>query len=188
MIRRPPRSTLFPYTTLFRSISLDPNATPANIPISGIRIGVTGTIASVGQSYVTVNATVGSPNYTFASGQLLSNVGAVIAADRGADSDIFFLSFDQLGSNLHPFVGPTISNPPMTADNTPRPDFGIATFERVNRSMSAITGVPITNPTASTLYNSEQQSLPPESRRGGPRHPCPRVPRRRAGPGPPGPR
>ncbi|TLZ28822.1 MAG: LamG domain-containing protein [Gammaproteobacteria bacterium] len=147
-----------------RFISLDPNATPANIPISGIRIGVNGTIASVGQSYVTVNATVGSPNYTFASGQLLSNVGAVIAADRGADSDIFFLSFDQLGSNLHPFVGPTISNPPMTADNTPRPDFGIATFERVNRSMSAITGVPITNPTVSTLYNSEQQSLPPASR------------------------
>ena len=147
-----------------RFISLDPNATPANIPISGIRIGVNGTIASVGQSYVTVNATVGSPNYTFASGQLLSNVGAVIAADRGADSDIFFLSFDQLGSNLHPFVGPTISNPPMTADDTPRPDFGIATFERVNRSMSAITGVPITNPTVSALYNSEQQSLPPASR------------------------
>src|SRR5207253_5518812 len=73
-------------------------------------------------------------------------------------------SFDQLGSNLHPFVGPTISNPPMTPDDTPRPDFGIATFERVNRSMSAITGVPITNPTVSTLYNSEQQSLPPSSR------------------------
>src|SRR5947207_10105996 len=83
-----------------RFISLDPNATPANIPISGIRIGVNGTIASVGQSYVTVNATLGPPSYTFASGQLLSNVGAVIAADRGADSDIFFLSFDQLGSNL----------------------------------------------------------------------------------------
>jgi hypothetical protein len=49
----------------------------------------------------------------------------------------------------------------MTADNTPRPDGGIATFERVNRSMSVITGVPITNSTVSKLYNSEQQSLPP---------------------------
>ena len=152
------------YSYLFRKprfISLDPNAAPANIPISAIRIGVNGTIARVGQSYATVNATVGSPNYTFAGGQLLSNVGAVIAADKGADSDIFFLSFDQLGSNLHPFVEPTISNPPMTADNTPRADWGIATFERVNRSMSAITGVPITNTTVSALYNSEQQSLPP---------------------------
>jgi hypothetical protein len=85
----------------------------------------------------------------------------VIASDKGADNDMFFLSFDQLGSNLHPFVEPTLTNPPMTADNTPRADWGIATFERVNRSMSAITGVPITNPTVSALYNSEQQSLPP---------------------------
>src|SRR5438876_2674411 len=29
MIRRPPRSTLFPYTTLFRSIELDPGHTGA---------------------------------------------------------------------------------------------------------------------------------------------------------------
>ena len=155
------------YSYLFRKprfISLDPNATPANIPLSGIRIGVNGTIASVGQSYATVNATLGAPNYTFAGGQLLSNVGAVIAVDKGADSDLFFLSFDQLGSSSHPFVEPSIPNPPMTADNTPRPDFGIATFERVNRSMSAITGVPITNSTVAALYNSEQQSLPPAPR------------------------
>jgi hypothetical protein len=150
------------YSYLFRKprfISLDPNAAPANIPISGMRIGVNGTIAKVGQSYATMNATVGTPNYTFAGGQLLSNVGAVIASDRGADSDMFFLSFDKLGSNAHPFVEPT-SNSPMTADNTPRPDWGIATFEKVNRSMSAITGVPITNSTVAALYNSEQQSLP----------------------------
>jgi len=152
------------YSYLFRKprfISLDPNAVPANIPLSGIRIGVNGTIARVGQSYARVNATVAAPNYTFAGGQLLSNIGAVIASDKGADSDMFFLSFDQLGSNLHLFVEPTISNPPMTADNTPRADWGIATFERVNRSMAAITGVPITNPTVSALYNSAQQSLPP---------------------------
>jgi len=74
---------------------------------------------------------------------------------------MFFLSFDQLGSNVHPFVEATVSNPPMTPDNTPRADFGIATFERVNRSLSAITGVPITNSTVAALYNSAQQSLPP---------------------------
>jgi len=151
------------YSYLFRKprfISLDPNAVPANIPISGIRIGLNGAIASVGQSYATVDATVGSPNYTFAGGQLLSNVGAVIASDKGADGDLFFLSFDKLGSSTHAFAEPT-ANPPMTPDNTPRPDGGIATFERVNRSLSAITGVPITNSTVATLYSTEQQSLPP---------------------------
>src|SRR5690348_18058954 len=31
MIRRPPRSTLFPYTTLFRSMNLHPNAPMATL-------------------------------------------------------------------------------------------------------------------------------------------------------------
>jgi hypothetical protein len=39
------------------------------------------------------------------------------------------------------------------------PDFGIATFERVNNSLARITGVPITNSTVNTLYLSEQQSM-----------------------------
>src|SRR4029077_20788692 len=52
------------YSYLFRKprfISLDPNAVPANIPISGIRIGVNGTLASVGQSYAKMSAVVGAP-------------------------------------------------------------------------------------------------------------------------------
>ena len=36
MIRRPPRSTLFPYTTLFRSMALIRLATRRNIPMFGI--------------------------------------------------------------------------------------------------------------------------------------------------------
>src|SRR3712207_7884121 len=39
MIRRPPRSTLFPYTTLFRSVILD-NVTLSFLP--GAKIGVVG--------------------------------------------------------------------------------------------------------------------------------------------------
>src|SRR2546426_2903273 len=36
MIRRPPRSTLFPYTTLFRSISAKPSATPRLTALSAV--------------------------------------------------------------------------------------------------------------------------------------------------------
>src|SRR2546426_9010672 len=32
MIRRPPRSTLFPYTTLFRSLRSDPRGDPGGLP------------------------------------------------------------------------------------------------------------------------------------------------------------
>src|SRR5260221_14204984 len=35
MIRRPPRSTLFPYTTLFRSVNPTNGAVTASVPIGG---------------------------------------------------------------------------------------------------------------------------------------------------------
>src|SRR2546430_8736565 len=40
MIRRPPRSTLFPYTTLFRSVSLTVDAQLNQRPISPLIYGV----------------------------------------------------------------------------------------------------------------------------------------------------
>src|SRR2546428_4812420 len=40
MIRRPPRSTLFPYTTLFRSRV---TSATTNEPIAGVNVSVTGT-------------------------------------------------------------------------------------------------------------------------------------------------
>src|SRR2546430_4128001 len=46
MIRRPPRSTLFPYTTLFRSVSLF-RITPSPIP-SPVLVKTPGTERSVG--------------------------------------------------------------------------------------------------------------------------------------------
>src|SRR3712207_8047985 len=43
MIRRPPRSTLFPYTTLFRSPGYLPSATQTTLPASSITCGATPT-------------------------------------------------------------------------------------------------------------------------------------------------
>src|SRR2546426_5152199 len=37
MIRRPPRSTLFPYTTLFRSLAAGPRAPGARVAAPGLR-------------------------------------------------------------------------------------------------------------------------------------------------------
>jgi hypothetical protein len=152
------------YSYLFyqpKFISLDPNATvPANLPISGLRLGVNGVLVPAGQSYATMSASVGGANYTAANGQLLSNLGTIIPVTLGPDNDLFFLSFDQLGSHAHAYVEPTVVVAPPAPDNTPQPDFGVATFERLNNSLARITGVPITNSVVATLYNSEQQSLP----------------------------
>ncbi|MGH8211370.1 MAG: LamG domain-containing protein, partial [Steroidobacteraceae bacterium] len=150
------------YSYLFTNptfISLNPSATPANINIRGIRIGVNGTIPTAGQSYATLNATVGPPSYTPAGGQVLSTVGAVIPVDQGPATDMFFLSFDQFGSFSHPYVEPTYTAS-APVPGTPQPDMGIATFERVYHSMSGITGVPFTNPAVTAVYNSIQQSMP----------------------------
>jgi hypothetical protein len=143
-------------------ISLDPKAAPSGIVIRNIRIGVNGNIPTAGQSFATLSATVGPPSYTPTGGQVLSTVGAVIARDQGPATDMFFLSFDQLGSSMHTFVEPTY-NPPSQPAPTAQPvdpDFGIATFERAYHTMSTITGVNFNDQPVATMYNSIQQSMP----------------------------
>jgi hypothetical protein len=149
------------YSYLFANptfVSLDPKAAPANIVVKGMRIGVNGAIPSAGQSFATLSATVGPPTYSASGGQVLSTVGAVIAADHGPATDVFFLEFDQLGTFTHTWTEPTYTaTPPQPQPD--QPDMGIATFERVYHAMSTITGVPFTDSTVTTLYLSVQQSL-----------------------------
>jgi hypothetical protein len=151
------------YSYLFdqpKFISLDPTAMPANLPISGIRVGVNGVLAPAGQAFTSVNSTVGGSNYTAANGQLLSPLGTVVPATLGPSNDLFFLSFDQIGTHSHAYVDPTPPGTPPAPPTTPQPDFGVATFERVNHSMSKISGVAITDSAVNTLYQASQQSMP----------------------------
>jgi hypothetical protein len=152
------------YSYLFaqpKFVSLDPTATiPANLKLSGIRIGVNGQLAPAGQSFTTVNTTLGGSSYTAANGQLLSGLGTVVPLTLGPSNDLFFLSFDQLGSNVHPFVEPVVTVPPPTANNAAVPDYGVATFERLTHTMAKITGVPFTNATVYAQYMTSQQSMP----------------------------
>jgi hypothetical protein len=153
------------YSYLFTNptfISLNPSAAPSGIVIKNMRIGVNGNIPTAGQSFATLSATVGPPSYSSSGGQVLSTVGAVIAADQGPTTDMFFLSFDQLGSFTHTFVEPTYNPPtPPPAVTVPAdPDYGTATFERIYHTMSAITGVPFTTQSIAQLYNQIQQSMP----------------------------
>jgi hypothetical protein len=152
------------YSYLFTNptfISLNPTAAPAGINIAGMRIGINGNIPTSGQSYSTLNVTVGPPSYTSTGGQVLSTVGDIVAVDQGPATDMFFLSFDQFGTFSHTFVEPTYqatATPPCTTACPP--DMGIATFERVYHTMSSVTGVPITNTAVATAYQTLQQAMP----------------------------
>jgi hypothetical protein len=141
-------------------ISLNPNAAPANIPIAGIRFGVNGALQSSGQTWQMVNTTIGGSAYTAASGQLLSKVGGIVASDKGADTDLMFLAFDQIGSHSHPFVNTAAPAPVVSYAGLVAPTSGVKFYGQLNAAMSQITGVPVTNATVNTLYNTLQQSLP----------------------------
>ena len=151
------------YSYLFTNptfISLDPNQKPDGIAISGIRIGVNGTEAQVGQSYIPLNTTVTAAGYSSATGELLSNVGAVIALQKGPAADQFFLSFAQIGSQTHVYSEPAYAVP-VPVPGPAMPDLGVRTFERLNQAMSKLTGVPITNSNVAQVYASVQAALPP---------------------------
>ena len=149
-------SYLFTNPTFY---SLNPSAAPANIVIQGMRIGINGTIPTAGQSYSTMNVTVGPPNYSSTGGQVLSTVGDIVAVDQGPATDMFFLSFDQLGTFTHTYTEPVYTATAPTPGALP-PDYGVATFERVFHTMANVTGIPITNSAVNTVYQSIQQSMP----------------------------
>jgi mono/diheme cytochrome c family protein len=143
-------------------ISLEPNVSVPSLQIKGIRIGVNGTEAKVGQAYIPLDATVNSSNYVQGTGQLLSLVGTTIALDKGPLADEFFLTFEQIGSLVHPVVeqNPSPIDITQIPNGTPQPTVGMRTFEEISATMSKLTGVPTTNANVSQTYNTVKQQLP----------------------------
>jgi hypothetical protein len=147
-------------------VSLDPTVTPDGIVVKGIRIGINGSIPTVGQAYIPLNTTVTAANYKF-GGEVLSQVGTVIAIQSGPLTDQFFLSFDQLGTHTHVTVEAT----PVAAAPADIPmvaSVGVRTFAQINSSLNILSGVSA-NPAAvsaadmttiTTTYAAVQQQLP----------------------------
>lgn len=151
------------YAYLFTNptfISLDAEATPGNIPLRGMRIGINGAEARVGQAYVPLDTTITASNYTSGSGQLLSTVGTVIGLEKGPADDEFFLSFERIGTHTHDVIEPVPPPPEPPADRAPVPDIGVRTFDEINATMSEITGVPVTNAAVAQTFATLRQSLP----------------------------
>src|SRR5690606_37442639 len=141
-------------------ISLDPEAEPGSIQIEGIRIGVNGAEAQVGQAFSKVNVLVNNASYSPEAGQRLTELGTVIGLQKGPEDDLFFLSFDRIGEHTYvrtPLAGAT----PVAVDLPQRPDIGVRTFDQLNQSMAKITGVNTTNPGVRSTFLQVQQQLPP---------------------------
>ena len=143
-------------------ISLDPTVTAStlpSIPVQGIRIGINGTVPQVGQAYIPLSTTVSGTGYT-SQGEVLSNIGTVIGLQAGPATDQFFLTFDKLG-NQTDVVVEAIPTAPAPAPGPVVADIGVKTFAQINATLSALTGVPTTDPNVVATYQAVQQQLPP---------------------------
>jgi len=141
-------------------ISLDPNASVANLRIAGIRIGLNGDDHHPGQTYIPIDTTIGGANYSPTTGQLITPTGAVIGLEKGPFDDEFFVSFERIGNNSHPTPDPPVPTPATPADLPPDSDVGLRTFDELNATLSQITGVPQTNARVVQTYDLVKQALP----------------------------
>ena len=172
------------YSYLFNRptfIDLDPNAQPAAIALKGMRLGINGRETHVGQAYQNLDTSIGGAGYG-SGGQVLSQLGTVIASEKGADADEFFLTFERLGDNTHVVTesSPLTPLPPATATPsarlvgrvmrnrdrkrspraTPVADIGLRIFDEVNASMAEVTGVSPANANIKSTYDTIKQQLP----------------------------
>ena len=151
------------YAYLFNKptfISLDKTVKPGSVQIKGMRIGINGSEAKVGQAYSPLDVTVTDANYSPDTGQLLSSIGTIIALEKGPTTDQFFLTFEKIGSTTssHDYSDKTVISTTAPADLPLRPDVGFRNFEAIDASMSKMTGVP--RNTVQSAYLLVQQQLP----------------------------
>jgi Concanavalin A-like lectin/glucanases superfamily len=140
-------------------ISLDPNARPGSIPVAGLRIGINGAEAPVGQAYRTLDTAITDSQYG-PLGQPLANVGTIIALEKGPDADEFFLTFDVLGTQQNVRLDPVPLAPVPPPDVQRAADVGLRVFDELNATMAELTGVSPQDPGVAATYATIRQSLP----------------------------
>jgi hypothetical protein len=151
------------YAYLFKDpffISLDGTVQPNAVPIQGLRVGINGEEAPVGQAYANLDAMISSTAYDPATGQPLADLGTVLPLEKGPNSDEFFLTFDHIGTNSFSRPPPATSPPRTPQDLPPAADIGVRTFDEINATMATMTSVSPLDPGVQATFNSVRQSLP----------------------------
>ncbi|MEM7217696.1 MAG: LamG domain-containing protein [Pseudomonadota bacterium] len=137
------------------------DGTIADFDMRGIRIGVNGRELVTGQAYANLDESVTGAAVAASDGQLaLSRLGTVVAVEKGAELDEFFLTFEQLGASTNVFIEATPPPPADPVDTERGPDIGIRDFAEIDASMSAITGIPRTNAAVRATFEAVHQAMP----------------------------
>src|SRR5688572_10946062 len=141
-------------------ISLDSAAMPGSIPIRGMRIGINGAEPPVGQAYRLMDTVITDANYAAATGQTLSTVGTIIGLEQGPSSDEFYLCFDTLGTRSDVCSQYAAAVTPTFTDLLKPSDIGFRTFDKINATMSTVTGVSPNTAAVRATFTNIRQSLP----------------------------
>ncbi|GAB2513512.1 LamG domain-containing protein [Microbulbifer agarilyticus] len=144
-------------------ISLEDGVTPDGVVIQGMRIGINGREAVVGQAWAKLDTTVTATDYDAETGQKLSPLGTIITLEKGPTSDEFFLTFERLGNEEFVRVEATPAAPAAAADLTPQPRIGIRRFEQIHAALSAATGISSAHPDVVDTWEKVKQQLPVEA-------------------------
>ncbi len=150
------------YGYLFASpffTNLEDRAPASSIPVRGIRIGVNGAEAPTGQSFANLNTNI-EAGQIVDKRQPLSRVGAVVEAKLGPTDDVFFLTFDQIGSNNYARVEAEPAEPAAPAITPEQATIGVRNFAEINATLSRLTGVPPTATKVRSTYTKVEQQLP----------------------------
>lgn len=151
------------YSYLFNKpflVSLNESASFENLVMQGLRIGMNGKLATAGQAFVNLDASLNSSDMNEEGRIYLSDIGTVLALENGASQDEFYLVFDRLGDQTHVIVEAEPAAPAVVISDEEQPDIGIKTFDEINASMSRMTGVPITNSDVAETFSRIKQQLP----------------------------
>jgi len=137
--------------------------TPSSeIHIQGLRIGLNGREAPVGQAYANLDIRINSSNYDVENGVALSDLGTIIELEKGPDQDQFFLGFDRINTTVtgrEEVVTPPAPEREVIANDT-QPRIGVRTFNEINASLSSMTGISMNNPSILSTYQVVQQQMP----------------------------
>jgi len=149
------------YSYLFNRahfLTLDATQSPEGIPIQGMRVGINGSEASVGQSFANIDGTLSASLFE-ELGQPLSSLGAVLPLEKGPEDDECFLTFDLLGSEnfVRTFDPPLVI---VEGDLPPAQRFGVRTFDEINATMASVTTVDPETLAVDMTFQSLRQSLP----------------------------
>jgi hypothetical protein len=151
------------YSYLFNEpffISLDPATSPDNIPVAGMRIGVNGQEATVGQAYKNLDTVISSNFYLPGIGQPLSSLGTVIPLEKGPEADEFFLTFEVLGTQTNVVLEAMPVNPATPPDLPEASDIGVRNFDEIDATMSVVTAVPRNQVDVDDVFTTIKQQLP----------------------------